>query len=208
MKLPDRALLIAGIVLLAVLVAAALFWRRDSRRAAAPPPAPTAEEASAPGTPALSRAPAEIPEENQREVTLFFRSAGGEELRGEKRKIFLAGTIAEQARQAVEGLIEGPLGDLLPTLPPESEVREVYLVADGTAYVDFSQAFVDGHIGGSSGEIDTVFSLVDTLAFNFPEIQRVKILVEGEERATLKEHLDLSRSFLPDMSLVAQGEER
>jgi len=208
MKLPDRALLVGGIVLLVALIAAAFFWRSDSRKAATPPPAPTSEEASAPETPALSRAPAEIPEGNQREVILFFRSPGGDELRGEKRKIFLAETVTDQARLAVKELIDGPRSDLLPTLPPAAEVREVYLVADGTAYIDFSQAFVDGHVGGSSGEIDTVFSLVNTLAFNFPEIKRVKILVEGEERATLQQHLDLSRAFLPDMSLVAQGEER
>jgi len=208
MKLPDRALLAGGIVLLVVLVVAAILWRSDSRKAAAPPAAPASGEAPAPGTPALSRAPAELPEGNQREVTLFFRSPDEEELRGEKRKIFLTETVTDQARQTVKELIDGPRGDLLPTLPPGTEVREVYLTADGTAYLDFSQSFVDGHVGGSSGEIDTVFSLVDTLAFNFPEIKRVKILVEGEERATLKEHLDLTRAFLPDMSLVARDGER
>jgi len=208
MKLPDRTLLLGAIGLFVLLVVAALVWRQDSRRAAAPPPAPAAGEAESPRTPALSRAPAEVPQGNQREVTLFFQSPDGEALRAEKRKIFLAETVTDQARQAVRELIDGPRGDLLPTLPPAAEVRGIYLAADGTAYVDFSQAFVDGHVGGSSGEIDTVFSLVDTLAFNFPEIKRVKILVEGEERATLKQHLDLTRSFLPDMSIVAQDEER
>jgi len=49
---------------------------------------------------------------------------------------------------------------------------------------------------------------VDTLAYNFPEIRRVKILVEGEERPTLKEHLDLSRAYVADMSLVSRQERR
>jgi hypothetical protein len=47
---------------------------------------------------------------------------------------------------------------------------------------------------------------VDTLSFNFPEIRRVKVLVEGEERATLKEHLDLTRAYVADMSLVSRKE--
>ncbi len=208
MKLPDRTLLLGATGLFVLLVVAAFLWRLDSRRAAAPPPDPALEQAGALRTPVPDLAPGKDPQDSQREVTLFFKSPDGEDLRAEKRRIFLDGTVTDQARRTIGELIDGPRGDLLPTLPPEAQVRRVYLTADGTAYVDFSRAFVDGHIGGSSGEIDTVFSLVDTLAFNFPEIRRVKILVEGEEMTTLKQHLDLTRSFLPDMSIVAQDEER
>jgi spore germination protein GerM len=141
-------------------------------------------------------------------VTLFFQLPDGESLQGETRRIFLTETVTDQARQTVKELIEGPRTDLVATFPQGAEVREVFLTQDGTAYVDFSQSLVDLHPGGSSGEIDTVFSLVDTLTFNFPEIKRVKILVEGEERATLKEHLDLTRPYVADMSLVAQKEGR
>jgi spore germination protein GerM len=194
----------AGISL--VLVAVSMFWRSDSRRAANPPPAATGAEAASPETPALSRSPAPAEEEgNQREITLFFQSADGEELVPETRKILLTPTVTEQARQAVRELVEGPQSRLYPTLPADTEVREVFLGKDGTAYVDFSRALVDGHPGGSAAEIATVFSLVDTLTFNFPEIRRVRILVEGEERDTLKEHLDLRRSYVADMSLVSRA---
>ncbi len=205
MNLRDRTLLFGAIALSAVLIAAALLWKIDSRRAAVPAPAESPEQAASPETPALSRSAAGTPEENQREVTLFFQAPAGGDLQGEKRKIFLTDTVTDQARQTVKELIEGPRTELAPTFPAGSEVREVYLAADGTAYVDFSQSLVDGHPGGASAEIDTVFSLVDTLTFNFPEIKRVKILVEGEERSTLKEHLDLTRAYLPDMSIVVQG---
>jgi spore germination protein GerM len=208
MKLRDKALLFGAITLSAVLIAAAFFWRIESRKAANPPPVPAAgepgEQAPSPETPALSRTPVESSQVNQREVTLFFQAPGGGDLQGEKRKIFLTETVTDQARQTVKELIEGPRTELVPTFPPTAEVREVYLSKDGTAYVDFSKKFVDDHPGGSSAELDTVFSLVDTLAFNFPEIKRVKILVEGEERATLKEHLDLTRPYVADMSIVAQ----
>jgi spore germination protein GerM len=207
MKPRDRVLLFSAIGVSVVLIAAALFWQLDSRRAATPPPATEPAEATAPETPALSRAPAEAQEGgNQREVTLFFQSPSGGDLQGEKRKIFLTETITDQARQTVKELIDGPHSELVPTFPPKSEVREVYISGGGTAYVDLSRSFVDDHPGGSSAEIDTLFSLVDTLTFNFPEIKRVKILVEGEERATLKEHLDLTRAYVADMSIVVQGE--
>jgi spore germination protein GerM len=210
MKQRDKALLFSAITLSAVLVAVALLWRVDSRKAATPPPAPppAAGQEPSPETPALSRAPIEPQEGNQREVTLFFQSPAGDDLQAEKRRIFLTPSVSDQARQAVKELIEGPHEGLAPTFPPTAEVREVYLARDGTAYVDFSQSLVDDHPGGSSAEIDTVFSLVDTLTFNFPEIKRVKILVEGEERPTLKEHLDLIRPYVADMSIVAQGEDR
>jgi spore germination protein GerM len=208
MKSRDKALLFGAIALSVVLIFAALLWRVDSRHAATPPPASTSEQAAAPETPALSRAPAETQEGNQREVTLFFQAPAGGDLQGEKRKIFLTETVGDQLRQTVKELIDGPRTELVPTLPSQTEVREVYLAADGTAYLDLSQGFVDGHPGGSSGEVDTLFSLVDTLAFNFPEVKRVKILVEGEERATYKGHLDLTRAYLPDMSIVAQGGDR
>lgn len=192
----------AGISVL--LVGMSLFWRKESRRAANPPPAATGAEAASPETPALSRSPAPAEEGNQREITLFFQSPDGEDLVPETRKIFLTPTVTDQARQAVRELVDGPKTNLFPTLPAESEVREIFLGPDGTAYVDFSRALVDGHPGGSAAEIATVFSLVDTLTFNFPEIKRVKILVEGEERDTLKEHLDLRRSYVADMSLVSR----
>lgn len=215
MRPRDKTILFASSTISAILIAAALLWRLDSRRAAVPEPAPPAAQA-APETPALSRTPAPQPSEsapegpnrNQREVTLFFLSVEGEDLAPEKRKIFLTETISDQARQAVRELIEGPRGPLRPTMPPGTEVREVYLAGDGTAYVDLSESFVDAHPGGSSAEIDTVFSLVDTLAYNFPEIRRVKILVEGEERQTLKDHLDLTRPYVADMSIVSQAEHR
>ena len=82
MKLRDRTLLFGAIGLSAVLIGAALLWNLDSRRAAEPEPAETPEQAAAPETPALSRAAAETPEGNQREVTLFFQAPAGVISRG------------------------------------------------------------------------------------------------------------------------------
>jgi spore germination protein GerM len=197
----------AAVGISVLLVTLSLLWRFDSRRAAVPPAAKTPQQAASPDTPALSRNPATPVEQgNQREVTLFFQSAQGDELVPETRKIFLTDSITAQARQVVKELIDGPHSALLPTLPATAELREIYLAPGGTVYLDFSRAFVDAHPGGSSAEISTVFSLVDTLAYNFPEIKRVRFLVEGEERSTLKEHLDLGRAYVADMSLESRTE--
>ena len=208
MKLTPRVVLLAAVGISALLIALAMLWQVDTRRAASPPPATTPQQASSPATPALSRNPVPTEEGNQKEVTLFFQSSDSDDLVPEVRKIFLTETVTDQARQTVKELIGGPESGLVATIPAGTELREIYLTRDGTAFVDFSQTFVDRHPGGSSGEIATVFSLVDTLTFNFPEIRRVKILVEGEERATLKEHLDLTRAYVADMSLVSRKEGR
>ena len=72
----------------------------------------------------------------------------------------------------------------------------------GTAYIDLSQEVVSGHIGGTAAELATIFSIVNSLTVNLPEMQRVHFLIEGEERDTLKSHLDLRRDFVQNLSMV------
>jgi hypothetical protein len=45
---------------------------------------------------------------------------------------------------------------------------------------------------------------VDTLVTNFKSVKKVVILVEGAERDTLGGHVDLSRAFYADYTLVAK----
>jgi hypothetical protein len=166
---------------------------------------PEAAPAQAGVTPAIqeSTTPSFTSEQNRREVTLFFQEMQSEYLGPEKRKIFLTSSIVDQAKQIVVELINGPTEKgLLPTFPPQTRLRGLYLDKSGTAYVDLSSELVDLHPGGTDEEIATIFSLVDTLSYNLPAIKRVHILVNGEERDTLKSHLDLRRDYSKDMSIV------
>ena len=171
---------------------------------------PEAAETPAAGASPLGAATPEEPsqgsfssEQNRRDVLLFFEESQGENLGPEKRKIFLTTSPVDQAKQIVVELISGPReGGLLPTLPTETRLLGLYLDRAGTAFVDLSKDLVTLHPGGTSEELATIFSLVDSLTYNLPEIKRVHILVEGEERDTLKDHLDLRRDYLPDMSIV------
>ena len=111
------------------------------------------------------------------------------------------------ARQIVSELAAGPeLKDLLPTVPRQTTVLGVYLDRRGTAFVDLSDEFISMHPGGSADEMATVFSIVDSLTYNLPEVRRVRFLVGGEERETLHSHLDLRRAYLKDMSIVRMEE--
>jgi hypothetical protein len=77
----------------------------------------------------------------------------------------------------------------------DSDVRQVFLMEDGTAIVDTNSAFADSHPSGVLAEELTVASIVVTLNANDPKITRVKILVNGQERETLAGHADLKRFY-------------
>jgi spore germination protein GerM len=142
-------------------------------------------------------------EPNKREVLLFFQLVDEDALGPESRRILLTDSVIDQAKQIVSELIAGPRQEgLLPTVPDRTTLREVFLDRSGTLYLDLSEEFSDLHPGGSDDEVATIFSIVDSLTYNLPEIKRVRFLIDGEERDTLKDHLDLRRAYLKDMSIV------
>jgi spore germination protein GerM len=163
---------------------------------------PEAPESEAPEDEATEE-PSFLSEQNRRDVSLFFQDADSDQLVRERRKIFQTNSLTDQAKQIVVELIEGPRDqDLLPTIPQQTRVLGLYMDRHGTAYVDLSHELVSLHLGGSAEELATIFSLVNSLTFNLPDIKRVHILVDGEERDTLKSHLDLRRDFVQDLSIV------
>jgi len=194
----------------------------SSREAAAPSGSPASsaaggtddttgggeQDAAAAGEEPATASPSFISDQNRREVVLFFQEKHAEYLGPEKRKIFLTASAADQAKQIVVELINGPQDSgLLPTVPGGTRVRGLYLDRFGTAYVDLSGEVVTAHPGGAAEEIATIFSLVNSLTYNLPEIKRVHLLVDGEERDTLL-HLDLRRNYRQDLSIVDMDGER
>ena len=86
-----------------------------------------------------------------------------------------------------------------PTLPTNATFRSVR-VDNETATVDFGKEFTGSLPAGSNAEIMAIYSVTDSLAFNFPRIRRVQFLLEGERINTLGQ-LDLSTPLPPDFSL-------
>lgn len=140
----------------------------------------------------------------EREAVIFFSREGAEGLYPERRRIYVTSSVPDMARQVLEELVRGPRRALgVPVLPREAELRQVYIDREGNAYVDFSAELARRHPGGSDAEIATLFAIVNSLTYNFPEIRAVRILIEGEERETLAGHLDLTRRYYRDLSRVA-----
>jgi hypothetical protein len=48
----------------------------------------------------------------------------------------------------------------------------------------------------------TIFSIVNSLILNIPEVDAVKILIEGRESMTLAGHIDLRSSFKANLLLI------
>jgi spore germination protein GerM len=137
-------------------------------------------------------------------VTLFFISDDDDALHKETREIAAGPTAADEAERALAELVRGSEKGLLSPLPPQTKVRQVFIAKDGLATVDFSRDIADKFAYGSSSELAAVYAVVDTIVFNFEAVKKVVILVEGSERDTLGGHVDLSRAFFPDYSLVAK----
>jgi len=64
------------------------------------------------------------------------------------------------------------------------------------AVVDLAGAFADGHPAGILTESLTVESICGTLHANLPQVAEVRFLVDGQPRATLAGHADLTRTYL------------
>ncbi len=140
----------------------------------------------------------------RKKVILFFASENDDLLHPEEREIAAGTTPAEEAGRVLAELIRGSATGLVSTLPPQTKLRQVYLAKDGTAYADFSKGLGLDHPSGSEAEIATVYAVVNSLAYNFKDVKRVLILIEGVEADTLDGHISLNKPLLPQYSLVAQ----
>jgi spore germination protein GerM len=101
------------------------------------------------------------------------------------------GPTAEPEKAALRELIKGPETEgLKPVLPPKTTIRSLE-IDNGPAVVDLSQEAVRID-RGSWGEALVVWSVVNTLT-KFPEVEAVRILIEGQPAETLAGHFDLSR---------------
>ncbi len=137
-------------------------------------------------------------------VKLFFLSEQDDLLHGEDREIFPDPSLVFEMKQTIEELLKGSNGGLVSPFPPETKLREIFFSEDGIAYVDFSREVQDQHISGVSAEVETVYSVVNSLAYNFQEVKRVFFLVDGNGKDTLKGHVDISRPLLPMYDLIFQ----
>ena len=177
-----RGMLIIGAFFLAALVFGGLVFKKYRNSTEIPP------------------VPLQQGQQGTRQVTLFFADAAGEKLAREGREIEGCEDLESCVTSLVEELINGPIGDLGPTLPPGAAIVDVQ-VREGMALVDFGKGLVESLPGGSSSEMMAVYSVVDSICLNFPEVKKVKFRIDGQDVQSLRGHLDLREPLAPDYTL-------
>lgn len=89
---------------------------------------------------------------------------------------------------------------LPPTGPKDPQNPDAEL-----AVVNLTASFAANHPSGLETETLTVLSICGTLRANLPRITQVRFLVDGQQRATLAGHVDLTRTYLTADAVPAPG---
>jgi spore germination protein GerM len=133
---------------------------------------------------------------------IYFADRNGRYLQAEERFFSGSERDIDRGRAIVEALIKGPKSGLMRTIPAGTQLRAFYLAPGRRAYVDLSDSITEQYPGGCRSEILTLYSIVNSLILNMPEVSTVKVLVGGRDVPTLAGHIDIRFPFTSDMSLI------
>ena len=134
-------------------------------------------------------------EVGSRAISLYFARADGQGFVRETRTIAVARRRDVEVEIVVGELLSGPRSKSgLHVFPSEATLRQAFYDEDRRLlYLDFNDALVANMNPGSATELAVMGCVMRTIAVDFPEIERVQILVDGLEVETLGGHLDLTR---------------
>ncbi len=115
----------------------------------------------------------------------------------ETRSIFLTEDIILTARQIIHEVLKGPsTKEGFQVFSERAKLRQVYLLEDGTAFVDLSQEIIYPAVGGVAAELSALYSMTRSLLENIQEFKQIRFLVEGQERPTLAGHVSILEPFM------------
>jgi hypothetical protein len=125
----------------------------------------------------------------------IFWAAGPDRIAPVQVALTLSADPVKRGKQVLNELItDAPAADQR-TLPADAVVLGFYILPDGTAIADFSEALASEMPSGILSEQVAVDSIKSTLESNVPGLSRLKILIHGQEVETLAGHLDLTGFF-------------
>ena len=199
-EIPRWRIWLIGMLAIAVMIAAAYIPVLKRRlRQSAQVPQQTEEQARRELTQPLTPTPSEP----MGKAKLFW-SSGAED--GSLMPVSVDLPVPKdpvlRAKQVLNTLLAGPVDSELRTLPPDAVLLAFYLLPDGTAIADFSEALATATPSGIVSEQMAVDSITKTLEANVPQVRFLKILLHGQEVDTLAGHLDLTRTFLVNARAV------
>ncbi|TGE32566.1 GerMN domain-containing protein [Desulfosporosinus sp. Sb-LF] len=131
-------------------------------------------------------------------LTLYFPNAEATGLVATNRTVVV--TDQEVIKAMFKELLTPPSG-LEKPLPQGTTLLSASVSADGVATLNLSKEFQKNFHGGSSGELMTMYSIVNTLT-TLPTIQSVQFLLEGKKLDGILGNLDTSLPLKPNTSLI------
>jgi len=197
---PKWRLWLIGALVVAVIIAGIYFSTLRKHLRQATPVTPQSEEQArrelTQTAPATSNGPTT-------KTRMFWSSGAGDgSLMAVTVDLPLPNDPTLRAKQVLNTLLAGPVDAELRTLPPDAVLLAFYMLQDGTAIADFSEALATATPSGIESEQMAVDSITKTLEANVPQARWLKILIHGQEVDTLAGHLDLTRTFLVNAKAV------
>ena len=161
-------------------------------------------EALPPANPQVQQTkPADAPAVPRIKAILYFGSEDGGHLVPVEQEAPLAEGAVAQARALVESQLGAtPPPPLALTIPQGTQLRGLYISSKNEAFVDLDGTVRAKHPGGSMNELLTVYTIVNVITTNLPDVQSVQLLIDGREVDTLAGHVDLRRPLRKNDSLI------
>jgi hypothetical protein len=125
----------------------------------------------------------------------LFWAAGADRIAAVEMQLPLSADPAKRGRQVLDALIADAPSEAQRTLPANATLLGFYILPDGTAIADFSEALASETPSGIMSEEMAVDSIARTLESNVAGAHRLKILIHGQEVDTLAGHADLTGFF-------------
>jgi hypothetical protein len=125
----------------------------------------------------------------------IFWAAGSDRIAPVEVQLPLSADPVERSRQLLHKLTVDPPTPGQRTIPADATVLGFYILPDGTAIADFSEALSSEMPSGILSEEMAVNSIAQTLGNNLPALRRLKILIHGQEVDTLAGNVDLTGFF-------------
>ena len=125
----------------------------------------------------------------------IFWASGSDTVAPVEVELALSADPVERSKQLLRKLISDPPGADQRTLPADATLLDFYVLPDGTAVADFSDAVASEMPSGILSEQLAVDSIARTLEVNVPSLRRLKILIHGQEVDTLAGNVDLTGFF-------------
>jgi hypothetical protein len=125
----------------------------------------------------------------------IFWAAGADRVAPMETRLPLSADPAKRGRQVLNALIADAPSEEARTLPADATLLGFYILPDGTAIADFSDALASETPSGILSEGLAVESIARTIESNVAGARRLKILIHGQEVETLAGHADLTGFF-------------